>query len=32
MTVPLADITWANGSLWGVEANANRLHQFILSQ
>ena len=28
-TVPLADITWANGSLWGVEKNANHLHQFV---
>ena len=31
-TVPLADITWANGSLWGVETNVNRLHQFVLPQ
>jgi hypothetical protein len=30
--VPLADITWADGSLWGVETNANRLHKFVLPQ
>lgn len=29
-TVALADITWANGGLWGLESNANRLHQFSI--
>ena len=31
-TVALADITWANGKLWGIESNANRLHQFVIQR
>jgi hypothetical protein len=30
-SVPLADITWANGALWGVEHNKNRVHRFTLN-
>ena len=26
-TVPLGDITWAGGALWGIEKNANRIHK-----
>ena len=27
-TLPLAGITFANGALWGIEANNNQLHRF----
>jgi hypothetical protein len=28
--VPLADISWADGALWGVEHNKNRIHRFTI--